>query len=67
MSLCQVAEAMQTTLPTACRFFTTLQAVDLIEKEAYRTACRIAPRVLELGYGVITPAELWSTAHLPRV
>ena len=63
LTLSQVAEAMQMTLPTAYRFLYTLQAIDLIEKEPDRKAYRITPRVLKLGYGVFKSSELWNTAH----
>ena len=63
MTLSQVAEAMQMALPTAYRFLYTLQAIDLIEKEADRKAYRITPKVLKLGYGVFKSSELWNTAH----
>ena len=63
LTLSQVAEAMQMTLPTAYRFLYTLQAIDLIEKEPDRKAYRIAPNVLRLGYGVFKSSELWNTAH----
>ncbi len=63
LTLSQIAEAMQMTLPTAYRFLYTLQAIDLIEKEPDRKAYRITPRVLKLGYGVFKSSELWNTAH----
>ena len=63
LTLSQVAESMGMTLPTAYRFLYTLQAIDLIEKEADRKAYRITPKVLKLGYGVFKSSELWSTAH----
>ncbi len=63
LTLSQVAEAMQMTLPTAYRFLYTLQTIDLIEKEPDRKAYRITPRVLKLGYGVFKSSELWNTAH----
>lgn len=63
LTLSQVAEAMQMTLPTAYRFLYTLQAIDLIEKEPDRKVYRITPRVLKLGYGVFKSSELWNTAH----
>lgn len=63
LTLSQVAEAMQMTLPTAYRFLYTLQAIDMIEKEPDRKAYRITPKVLKLGYGVFKSSELWNTAH----
>lgn len=63
LTLSEIAEAMQMTLPTAYRFLYTLQAIDLIEKEAERKAYRITPKVLKLGYGVFKSSELWNTAH----
>jgi IclR family pca regulon transcriptional regulator len=63
LTLSQIAEAMQMTLPTAYRFLYTLQAIDLIEKEPDRKAYRITPRVLKLGHGVFKSSELWNTAH----
>jgi IclR family pca regulon transcriptional regulator len=63
LTLSEIAEAMQMTLPTAYRFLYTLQAIDLIEKEPDRKAYRITPRVLKLGYGVFKSSELWNTAH----
>ena len=63
LTLSQVAEAMEMTLPTAFRFLYTLQSIDLIEKETDRKAYRISPRVLKLGYGVFKSSELWNTAH----
>ena len=63
LTLSQVAEAMEMTLPTAYRFLYTLQAIELIEKEPDRKAYRITPKVLKLGYGVFKSSELWNTAH----
>ena len=63
LTLSEVAKAMEMTLPTAYRFLYTLQAIDLIEKEADRKAYRITPKVLKLGYGVFKSSELWNTAH----
>ncbi len=63
LTLSQVAESMEMTLPTTYRFLYTLQAIDLIEKEPDRKAYRITPRVLKLGYGVFKSSELWNTAH----
>jgi IclR family pca regulon transcriptional regulator len=63
LTLTQVAESMEMTLPTAYRFLYTLQAIDLIEKEPDRKAYRITPKVLKLGYGVFKSSELWNTAH----
>lgn len=63
LTLSQVAESMQMTLPTAYRFLYTRQAIDLIEKEPDRKAYPITPRVLKLGYGVFKSSELWNTAH----
>jgi DNA-binding IclR family transcriptional regulator len=63
LTLGQVAEAMQMTLPTAYRFLYTLQAINMIEKEPHRKAYRITPKVLKLGYGVFKSSELWNTAH----
>ena len=63
LTLSQVAESMEMTLPTAYRFLYTLQAIELIEKEPDRKAYRITPKVLKLGFGVFKSSELWSTAH----
>ena len=63
LTLSQVAEAMEMTLPTAYRFLYTLQAIELVEKEPDRKAYRITPKVLKLGYGVFKSSELWNTAH----
>lgn len=63
LTLSQVADSMQMTLPTAYRFLYTLQAIDLVEKEADRKAYRISPKVLKLGHGVFKSSELWNTAH----
>ncbi len=63
LTLSEVAKAMGMTLPTAYRFLYTLQAIDLIEKEADRKAYRLTPKVLKLGYGVFKSSELWNTAH----
>ena len=63
LTLSEIAKAMEMTLPTAYRFLYTLQAIDLIEKEADRKAYRITPKVLKLGYGVFKSSELWNTAH----
>lgn len=63
LTLSEIAKAMKMTLPTTYRFLYTLQAIDLIEKEADRKAYRITPKVLKLGYGVFKSSELWNTAH----
>jgi len=63
LTLSQIAESMEMTLPTAYRFLYTLQAIELIEKESDRKAYRITPKVLKLGYGVFRSSELWNTAH----
>lgn len=63
LTLSQVAESMEMTLPTAYRFLYTLQAIELIEKEPDRKAYRITPKVLKLGYGAFKSSELWNTAH----
>jgi IclR family pca regulon transcriptional regulator len=63
LTLSQIAESMQMTLPTAYRFLYTLQEVNLIEKEPDRKVYRITPSVLKLGYGVFKSSELWNTAH----
>ena len=63
LTLSQIAESMEMTLPTAYRFLYTLQAIELVEKETDRKAYRITPKVLKLGYGVFRSSELWNTAH----
>ena len=63
LTLSQIAESMEMTLPTAYRFLYTLQAIELIEKEPDRKAYRITPSVLKLGYGVFRSSELWNMAH----
>ena len=63
LTLSQIAESMEMTLPTAYRFLYTLQAIEFIEKEPDRKAYRITPKVLKLGYGVFRSSELWNTAH----
>ena len=63
LTLSQVADSMEMTLPTAYRFLYTLQTIDLVEKEPDRKAYRISPKVLKLGHGVFKSSELWNTAH----